>query len=155
MTTITTATAAVDDHGGATPSPPAVPTVDDDDNDNSHSGSGRPWWCHPLPPLPSLITNAFASLSLLALSVAFGRSDMTNTRALLRTHVVVIVVVAVAVRPPQWALRHDHRWGGAVGSALARMLLDDMTQRRGQRSRLYVDLTFPAAAVIAVKRVVS
>ena len=82
MTTMTTATAAVDDHGGATPSPPA-----------------------------SLIADAFASLSLLALLVAFGRPETTNARALPRTRIVV-VVVAIAVGPPQWALRHDHRWGG-------------------------------------------
>ena len=66
----------------------------------------------PPPPLPSLIADTFASLSLLALSVAFGRPETTNARALPRTHVVVVVVVAVAVRPPQWALRHDHCWGG-------------------------------------------
>ena len=63
-------------------------------------------------PLPSLIADAFAALSLLALSVAFGRPETTNARALPRTRVVIIVVVAVAVGPPQWALRHDHRWGG-------------------------------------------
>ena len=66
----------------------------------------------PPPPLSSLIADGFVSLSLLALSVAFGRLETTNARALLRTRVVVIVVAAVAVGPPQWALRHDHRWGG-------------------------------------------
>ncbi len=74
-------------------------TVDDEDDDNSHSGGGRPLRCHPLPPLPSLIADAFASLSLLALSVAFGRPETNNARALQRTRVVVIVFVAVAVGP--------------------------------------------------------
>jgi hypothetical protein len=77
--------------------------VDDDDDDNSHSGQRR-WTTmavpHP-PPLPSLIADTFASLSLLALLVAFGRPEMTNARALPRTCVVVIVVVAVAVGPPR------------------------------------------------------
>ena len=66
----------------------------------------------PPPPLPSLIADAFASLSLLALSVSFVRPETTNAWALPRTHVVVIIVVAVAIGPPRWALRHDHRWGG-------------------------------------------
>jgi hypothetical protein len=87
-------------------------TVDDDDDDNSHSGGGQPWRCHPLPPLPSLIADVFASLSLLALLVAFSRPETTNARTLPRTRVVVIVVVAIAVGPPRWALRRDHRWGG-------------------------------------------
>jgi 1-acyl-sn-glycerol-3-phosphate acyltransferase len=60
----------------------------------------------PPPPLLSLIADAFVSLSLLALLVAFGRPETTNARALPRTRVVVIVVVAVAVGPPRWALRH-------------------------------------------------
>ena len=55
---------------------------------------------HP-PPLPSLIADTFASLSLLALSVAFGCPETTNARALPRTRVVVIVVFAVAVGPPR------------------------------------------------------
>ena len=141
--------------------------------------------------------------------MSFVHPETTNARALPRTRVVVIVVVAVAVGPPRWALRHDHRWGGAVGSALVRMLLDDTTaasasapdsggtqaiisipcrrrhciracglsttpsfgrggptggnngvgemtrRRRQRRPRLYIDLTFPAAAVIALERAVS
>ena len=75
--------------------------MDDEDDDNSHSGGGRPLRCHPLPPLPSLIADAFASLSLLALLVAFGRPETTNARALPRTRIVVIIVVAVAVGPPR------------------------------------------------------
>ena len=67
----------------------------------------------PPPPLTSLIADVFASFSLLALSVAFDHPETTNAWALPRTCVVVIVVVvAVAVGPPRWALRHDHRWGG-------------------------------------------
>ena len=66
----------------------------------------------PPPPLPFLIADAFACLSLLALSVAFGRPETTNARALPGTRVVVIVIVAVTVEPPQWALRLDHCWGG-------------------------------------------
>ena len=86
--------------------------MDDDDDDNSHSGGGRPWRCRPLPRLPSLIADVLASLSLLALLVAFGRPETTNARALPRTRVVVVVVVVVAVGPPRWALQRDHCWGG-------------------------------------------
>ena len=56
----------------------------------------------PPPPLPSLIADTFASLSLLlALLVAFSRPETTNARALPRTCVIVIIVVVVAVGPPR------------------------------------------------------
>ena len=87
----------------------------------------------------------------------------------------VIVVVAVAVGPPRWALRHDHRWGGAVGSALVRMLLDDTTAASasapdsgGTQAIISIpcrrlrtagarkpSFPSPAAAVIAFERAVS
>ena len=86
-----------------------------------------------------------------------------------------IVVVAVAVGPPRWALRHDHRWGGAVGSALVRMLLDDTTAASasdpdsgGTQAIISIpcrrlrtagarkpSFPSPAAAVIAFERAVS
>ena len=93
---------------------------------------------HP-PPLPSLIADTFASLSLLALSVAFGRPETTNTRALPRT----------------LRRRRTTAMTAASASAPDSDGLDSLDESLGRGGARKPSFPSPAAAVIAFERAVT